>query len=736
MSLRKMAIEIGFVGRDAQKELKKTDKAADEAKKSMVNLGKEATKAGGKAQGLATKLKAVQKHLDPLREKVNIVLELKDRASAKIRAIAGELAALEGIGKNLQQTGKSLESFGGNLTRKVTAPLVGAATALGAGLAKSGMDRAAFKEDLGVALTTMMGDAGKANAFIKELSDFSRKTPFAFPDLGSGARNLIAFGMEAEKVIPTMTAIGDAVAGIGGGGAELGSIADTFGKIQASGRLSMEEVNSLAVHGIPALQILANQAGITAEAMRDKIGKGAVDANTATTGLVKGIEEGTTGLAGTTAKFGGMMEKNQGTWRGALDKFKGAWSRAGEAIMTKEMPGLKESVQKLTGIMDKLPDIAGPAIGTVVGLLGKGADAVARFVTWFSKLDESTRETILKFAVLAVAIGPAISIIGKLTTGVGGMITSFGKVAKSIKTVGVLGTMFSPGNLIVLGILALVAAGYLLYKNWDKISAKAIELTNSIKEKIAPFIPYLQNIFSAVGAILSVGFTFIKGVLEVAFVPIKAAFTFAWEMIKNTVITAVETIGGVLGGLVQALSGIIDFVVGVFTADWGRAWQGVQDIFGGIFNGLKAIAQGAINGVIGIINAGISGINKLKAPDWVPGMGGKSPNIPQIPRLARGTNNFDGGLAMVGERGPELVSLPQGSRVTPHSDSMGMLRSAYSGAGGDTFAPVIQIKIEGGSGSVQESIPDIKREVEKALYPALESYFQQLRSKRPSMTLA
>ncbi|HBQ85287.1 MAG TPA: hypothetical protein DD811_02230 [Syntrophomonas sp.] len=139
-----------------------------------------------------------------------------------------------------------------------------------------------------------------------------------------------------------------------------------------------------------------------------------------------------------------------------------------------------------------------------------------------------------------------------------------------------------------------------------------------------------------------------------------------------------------------------------------------------------------MNGVIGIINAGISGINTMKAPDWVPGIGGKSPKIPKIPKLAKGTNSFGGGLAMVGERGPELVHLPRGSQVTPHNESARMLRSAYTGS--NTFAPQINISIEGGSGSVKESMPDIKREVEKALYPALESYFQQMRTKRPSIT--
>jgi len=189
---------------------------------------------------------------------------------------------------------------------------------------------------------------------------------------------------------------------------------------------------------------------------------------------------------------------------------------------------------------------------------------------------------------------------------------------------------------IALAIAAVAAAGYLLYKNWDKVKAFGLKMWADLMQQIEPFVPYFQNVFNAVVAILQVGFTIAKGIVETMLMPITAIFAGAWEFAKNAVIIAVETIIGVTGGLFQVLSGIIDFVVGVFTGDWGKAWQGVQDIFGGILNGLGALAKGAINAVIGIINSGIAGINAIKAPDWVPVIGGKSPNIAMIPRLATG----------------------------------------------------------------------------------------------------
>ncbi|SDG26522.1 hypothetical protein SAMN04488598_1745, partial [Halanaerobium congolense] len=78
-----------------------------------------------------------------------------------------------------------------------------------------------------------------------------------------------------------------------------------------------------------------------------------------------------------------------------------------------------------------------------------------------------------------------------------------------------------------------------------------------------------------------------------------------------------------------------------------------------------------VNNTIGLINTAIAGIGKIDVtiPDWVPGVGGKNfgPDIPKIPLLAKGTNNFGGGLAIVGEQGPEMVNMPKGSQVTTAS---------------------------------------------------------------------
>ncbi|MGO4543225.1 hypothetical protein AB4Z29_00295 [Paenibacillus sp. 2TAB23] len=139
-----------------------------------------------------------------------------------------------------------------------------------------------------------------------------------------------------------------------------------------------------------------------------------------------------------------------------------------------------------------------------------------------------------------------------------------------------------------------------------------------------------------------------------------------WEKLKPTFNTVFEGIGIVIDGLKTTLVGIIKFITGVFTGDWGKAWEGVKGIFKGVFDSLYGIVKTPLNLIIDAINEMISGLNdfKIDVPDWVPGdLGGKSfgMKVPKIPRLAKGGLAYGPTLAMVGDNkgasvDPEVVS--------------------------------------------------------------------------------
>lgn len=146
----------------------------------------------------------------------------------------------------------------------------------------------------------------------------------------------------------------------------------------------------------------------------------------------------------------------------------------------------------------------------------------------------------------------------------------------------------------------------------------------------------------------------------------------------------VQLIGGVVGtiadaatNILKALGGVLDFVVGVFTGNWERAWNGVKEIFKGVFGALYDIAKAPLNGIIGLINNVIGGLNKLirglnslsiDIPEtkWSDAMhiGFDIPEIKNIPYLAKGGILEQPTLAMMGEY-PGAKSNPE--IATPQS---------------------------------------------------------------------
>lgn len=118
--------------------------------------------------------------------------------------------------------------------------------------------------------------------------------------------------------------------------------------------------------------------------------------------------------------------------------------------------------------------------------------------------------------------------------------------------------------------------------------------------------------------------------------------------IQSLISVGLETIKSVVGGVLTAIQGLLDVFAGVFTGNWSQVWEGVKGIFSGVWESIKGIAKGAMNGIISILN-------KLKIPDWVPGVGGKGINTPLIPQFAKGTPRTPDTF-IAGEAGAELIT--------------------------------------------------------------------------------
>lgn len=157
---------------------------------------------------------------------------------------------------------------------------------------------------------------------------------------------------------------------------------------------------------------------------------------------------------------------------------------------------------------------------------------------------------------------------------------------------------------------------------------------------------------------------------------LKPLVTFLKDVLLSTFQTVFTTIKDVINGLKTTIIGVIEFLSGVFSGDWKKAWEGLKKIMEGVFDSLYAVVKLPLNLIIEGVNTLIKGLNKLNFdfPDWIPMIGGKkfNVNIPTIPKLAQGGIVSNPTLAMIGEAGPEMVvPLENTSFVDKLSSSLG-----------------------------------------------------------------
>ena len=146
----------------------------------------------------------------------------------------------------------------------------------------------------------------------------------------------------------------------------------------------------------------------------------------------------------------------------------------------------------------------------------------------------------------------------------------------------------------------------------------------------------LEPLLDLLNLILPPLISLFTGLISKALTPLKAALGVVADVLNTVFKGAFEGIGKVVGNIKNVFSGIIDFVKNVFTGNWRGAWDAVVKIFSNIFEGIKNAFKVPINWIIDGLNVFIRGLNKLKIPDWVPGIGGKGLNIKEISRLRIG----------------------------------------------------------------------------------------------------
>lgn len=284
-----------------------------------------------------------------------------------------------GFTQGAEKAGGVTDKLKGNMESFGKAGLVafgGAATAAG-GLIGYGVKIAADMEQAKVGFTTMLGSAEKAESFIKDLQAFAASTPFEFAGLQQSASKLIAVGVEANRVIPLMTVLGDATSAVGTGAEGIDRAVMALTQMQQKGKVTGEEMLQLVEAGIPAWDALASKMGVDVATAQDMVSKGQVKVND-----LFGALEGRAGPA--LQRVNGMMEEQSKTFTGMLSNLKDTFDQQLGAMAGPVMEALK-------GVLPSITKLVETTIKAVTPILAEGAAGIGRFVDAFKNGAEGMR---------------------------------------------------------------------------------------------------------------------------------------------------------------------------------------------------------------------------------------------------------------------------------------------------------------------------------------------------------
>lgn len=232
-----------------------------------------------------------------------------------------------------------------------------------------------------IGFTTMLGSAQQADAFLRQLADFAKKTPFEFSELVTAAQRMKAYGFAAEEVIPLLTDVGNVSAGLGAGTEGINRMTTALGQMQAKAKVSAEEMLQLTELGIPAWQMLADAMGVSVAQAQEMVSKGQVASDVFLRIFHSWAE----------ANFGGMMEQQARTFSGAMSNITDSLSMASANAFRPFFDLLTEGAIKLADFLDS-----------------------DRFARWLSVVEDVSQRAAesLRNIVVAIASGDWDGVLG------------------------------------------------------------------------------------------------------------------------------------------------------------------------------------------------------------------------------------------------------------------------------------------------------------------------------------
>jgi len=266
-------------------------------------------------------------------------------------------------GEKLAQQRAAFQSLGTTMVG-----VGGAITAVGLAAVKTGIDYNSMQQSSRAALLTMLGSTEAVNAQMQKLDDFAQNSPFAKQTFIEAQQQMLAFGIETEKVIPMLDAVQNAVAAAGGSNADIEGIVATMSKIQSSAKITAQDLNEFGNRGVNAAELIGSQMGLTGAEIREKITAGTLGATEALDMLAAGMSD----------RFAGAADNVKQTFDGAMDRVKAAWrdfsaelarplvDPEGGGALVDFLNGLADTMRWFEGLPEPVKDTT----TTIIGLAG------------------------------------------------------------------------------------------------------------------------------------------------------------------------------------------------------------------------------------------------------------------------------------------------------------------------------------------------------------------------------
>lgn len=466
--------------------------------------------------------------------------------------------------KEINATKRQLKSAFGSEGMELSSTVAKGIGALGTALVGLGVYAVKAGGDLQsvqVAMTNLLGSAGKAEGFIKELQNFSAHTPFEFNDVTKASQKFLAFGFTAEQIIPTLTAVGDAAAGVGAGQDGVNRLTLALGQIAAKGKLASGEMMQLTELGIPAWQMLAEKLGTDVAGAQDMVTKRMVDSKTALEALVGGME----------ASYGGMMEQQSstilGTWSNLMDGIGQVASQAGLQIA---------DALNLTTVFSSIGDWLSNFATAIEesGISGAIASCVPPEAQ-LAIVALGTALTAIAIPAMYAAGAAAVAMMAPFLAAIGAAVTACAPFIAAVTAIGTALYAFYQSGLSVSDVLSIMGVeSKSLTSAWEQVKSAF----SSLGSLISSVLELLKPVFVAFGAVVGVAFLGIMkyiGFLINSFTLMVSAIAYAIDMVCSALNSMAEYISSIISSVCDVFSNMAESVL----PDWASKGLGTISNF-------------------------------------------------------------------------------------------------------------------------------------------------------------